>query len=328
MSNTAGAVHDVVPQQMPSSDQGRPEEMLPNPASADVLTGLGQESVEKHNHIESSGQCLREDPQFEKRGATSVLMPAAVSPHVQCSGQRPGEVSSLEQLGFTDRPIDHMKYGNSFLSIADSLCLSVTSRLHHKLARHLWDPPQPLWTDVLDELEDSIECFRKGLMTERHQQIQGRGVCGNGEGCMKCSLGHALIQRKAETEYECDICSVRIRTGSIFADCRRCDFSVCKTSLRQVRDEVRPRLCAEGHHHLQSSTACSSSEIPIISPDVGSRKVLGEVQDLMLDDLPKWQVKMLQKREKATRAGKEKLARSIDKEILTILQNAAPAPIG
>jgi len=56
--------------------------------------------------------------------------------------------------------------------------------------------------------------------------------------------------------------------------------------------------------------------------------VLGEVQDLMFDDLPKWQANMLQKREKATRAGKEKLSKRIDKQIATIQQNAAPAPIG
>jgi len=50
--------------------------------------------------------------------------------------------------------------------------------------------------------------------------------------------------------------------------------------------------------------------------------------DLMFDDLPKWQANMLQKREKATRAGKEKLSKRIDKQIATIQQNAAPAPIG
>mmetsp|Transcript_96361 Transcript_96361/g.310769 ORF Transcript_96361/g.310769 Transcript_96361/m.310769 type:complete len:146 (+) Transcript_96361:1-438(+) len=145
---------------------------------------------------------------------------------------------------------------------------------------------------------------------------------------MKCPLGHILAQRDAETEYECDICSVRIGTGLLLADCRQFDFSVCKGCLKQVCDEVMLGLRADGHDHLQSSIAGPSAERPIITTGAGSRKVLSGVQNLMLDDVPKWQANLLRKREKAIRAGKEKLAKRIDKQIASILQCAALVPIG
>mmetsp|Transcript_174590 Transcript_174590/g.554106 ORF Transcript_174590/g.554106 Transcript_174590/m.554106 type:complete len:109 (-) Transcript_174590:166-492(-) len=54
-------------------------------------------------------------------------------------------------------------YGNSLISVADSLRLSVASRPYHSGIGYLWDPPQKTWTDVLPRLTDSLACF-KGLL--------------------------------------------------------------------------------------------------------------------------------------------------------------------
>lgn len=49
-----------------------------------------------------------------------------------------------------------------------------------------------------------------------------------------CPKGHPLKRRKADAEYECDVCSCDIAEGKRFFDCRKCDWSVCQKCEREA----------------------------------------------------------------------------------------------
>lgn len=42
-----------------------------------------------------------------------------------------------------------------------------------------------------------------------------------------CPAGHALKRKKADGDYDCDVCEKDIKDGTRLHDCRKCDFSMC-----------------------------------------------------------------------------------------------------
>lgn len=53
-----------------------------------------------------------------------------------------------------------------------------------------------------------------------------------------CPQGHPLKKRKADAEYCCDLCEVRIPEGKRIMDCRKCDFSVCMGCHKKAEAEA------------------------------------------------------------------------------------------
>jgi len=49
-----------------------------------------------------------------------------------------------------------------------------------------------------------------------------------------CPHGHALKRRKADADYECDVCESDIVEGKRFFDCRKCDYSMCQKCYKAV----------------------------------------------------------------------------------------------
>lgn len=49
-----------------------------------------------------------------------------------------------------------------------------------------------------------------------------------------CPAGHTLKRRKADGDYECDVCSKDIAEGKRFLDCRKCDFSMCQKCEKEA----------------------------------------------------------------------------------------------
>merc|ERR1719161_1141709 len=54
----------------------------------------------------------------------------------------------------------------------------------------------------------------------------------------KCPKGHGLKRRKANGEYECDNCGADIAEGKRIFECKKCDFSLCKTCYETKKDEL------------------------------------------------------------------------------------------
>jgi hypothetical protein len=53
-----------------------------------------------------------------------------------------------------------------------------------------------------------------------------------------CPQLHAMVVRTGDVQYECDVCIVHedINTEKWFADCRKCDYSVCHRCLLKIQD--------------------------------------------------------------------------------------------
>ena len=59
--------------------------------------------------------------------------------------------------------------------------------------------------------------------------------------CMFCPVGHVLHWRKVRKGYECDVCGRDIK-GSLFYDCRECDFSECQVCHMYDRRPIPPSI--------------------------------------------------------------------------------------
>merc|ERR1712108_88633 len=61
-----------------------------------------------------------------------------------------------------------------------------------------------------------------------------------------CPNGHVLKRRKADAEYECDVCSSDISEGRRMFVCKKCDYSVClKCHKRLAEDAAAEAALAE-----------------------------------------------------------------------------------
>eukprot|EP00747_Dinoflagellata_sp_TGD_P167982 gnl/TRDRNA2_/TRDRNA2_193403_c0_seq1.p1 gnl/TRDRNA2_/TRDRNA2_193403_c0~~gnl/TRDRNA2_/TRDRNA2_193403_c0_seq1.p1 ORF type:complete len:366 (+),score=101.19 gnl/TRDRNA2_/TRDRNA2_193403_c0_seq1:48-1100(+) len=53
-----------------------------------------------------------------------------------------------------------------------------------------------------------------------------------------CEQGHPLKKRKADEDYECDLCGSDILEGKKFWDCRKCDWSMCLKCQKAIEEEA------------------------------------------------------------------------------------------
>jgi hypothetical protein len=54
---------------------------------------------------------------------------------------------------------EFLQWGNSFLTVADGLRVARVSRAHRTLAIQLWDPAYATWSEVIDNLKETLEAF-------------------------------------------------------------------------------------------------------------------------------------------------------------------------
>jgi len=77
-------------------------------------------------------------------------------------------------------------------------------------------------------MEKEMEMFMAAAMGSSSSSVATPEPC--------CDAGHPLKRRKADEEYECDVCKHDIAVGKRFFDCRTCDFSVCQ-KCQKKRDK-------------------------------------------------------------------------------------------
>lgn len=60
-----------------------------------------------------------------------------------------------------------------------------------------------------------------------------------------CPQGHSLKRRRADAEYECDVCHADIVTGKRLFYCRKCDYSICQKCYKAAEAEAADAFAEE-----------------------------------------------------------------------------------
>eukprot|EP00928_Gymnodinium_smaydae_P095348 TRINITY_DN818_c0_g1_i1.p1 TRINITY_DN818_c0_g1~~TRINITY_DN818_c0_g1_i1.p1 ORF type:complete len:372 (+),score=98.96 TRINITY_DN818_c0_g1_i1:114-1229(+) len=88
----------------------------------------------------------------------------------------------------------------------------------------------------------------RDMMAAMAAMFAGAGDLAGGSSAAEpeCPKGHPLKRRKADSEYECDVCSKDIAVGKRMFDCRKCDFTVCQKCHRELSADLEAAAGAGG----------------------------------------------------------------------------------
>ena len=79
-----------------------------------------------------------------------------------------------------------------------------------------------------------------------------------------CNSGHELVGTRADTNFKCDACSLRIPTRRMMAYCEGCDFSACwmchtqNPELVRIAEMYEPPAPRKTIARATTGTSCSS----------------------------------------------------------------------
>ena len=77
--------------------------------------------------------------------------------HEPCIEERTDKGHLCPSEGAQPKDSELIQWSDTFLSVADCLCLAAVSRAHRVLAMQLWDQTLESWSEVIESLADTLE---------------------------------------------------------------------------------------------------------------------------------------------------------------------------